>query len=76
MIRNNPTGWAGFIALRHEPVAQPKRHGNWKHGGYSKAGREAGRRLRLVTACLRRGGSSPCEGRSEPRPLSQRWGRP
>jgi hypothetical protein len=76
MIRDHPPGWAGFIVRRREPVTQPKRHGNWKNGHYSKAGRQSSREFRQVIACLRRGGPWPLEGRPEPKPLSERWGRP
>lgn len=55
MIPNRPPGWAGFIALRRKPVTPPKRHGNCKHGHWTKAGIASARELRLVLRCLRTG---------------------
>jgi hypothetical protein len=35
---NAPPGWAAFRAQRQVPTPVPaKRHGNWRHGDYSKA---------------------------------------
>lgn len=49
-------GWAAFRVLRQRPMpTPPRRHGNRKHGGYSKAGRESARWLRAWVRLLRRG---------------------
>src|SRR5690606_25960868 len=49
-------GWAAFRVLRQRPMpTPPRRHGNRKHGGYSKAGRESARWLRTWVRLLRRG---------------------
>ena len=59
MMQDRPPGWGGFVALRRKPETKPKRHGNWLHGGRSKAGREAGHDLRRVLAFLRNGTPMP-----------------
>ena len=56
MTRNRPAGWAGFIALRRRPMTQPKRHGNRKHGHWTKAGIASARELRMLLVCWRSGG--------------------
>ena len=71
VLRNAPTGWAAFRAFRQEPAPIPVRHhGNWRHGGYSREGREA---MALVRFCARlvRGGPGrlPKLGLRPPRPL-------
>jgi hypothetical protein len=53
MPSNLPSGWVAFRALRRASAKpRPTRHGNWKHGGQSRAGLEQERKLRLVLRLL------------------------
>lgn len=54
--RNAPTGWAAFRAFRQEPARQfVRRHGNWKHGDYSKSRIAGMREVRLLARIVRSG---------------------
>src|SRR6516164_7408272 len=54
--RNVPSGWQRFRLYRQEPVSIPRRrHGNWKHGNYSKQRIEDRREARLLFRILRHG---------------------
>ena len=56
-LRNAPSGWAAFRALRQTPAKiRPARHGNWRHGGRSKAFPGLMRELRFAGWLLRRPG--------------------
>jgi hypothetical protein len=53
-LRNTPTGWDAFRAFRQTPAPELQlRHGNWKHGHYSKQSIAAARKLRLCIGTLR-----------------------
>ena len=53
---NSPAGWAAFRALRQRPAPIPRRrHGNRKHGNYTKSGRASMGRVRLLARLLRTG---------------------
>jgi hypothetical protein len=48
------TGWAAFRAFRKEPAPIPtRRHGNWVHGGYSRAYIEGMRNVRRYARIAR-----------------------
>lgn len=50
-------GWKAFCVLRQEPArAAVHRHGNWKHGDYSRKRIEG---MRALRACIRDLGSAP-----------------
>ena len=54
-LRNTPTGWDAFRAFRQTPAPEfHHRHGNWKHGHYSKQSIET----RESYGCV----SARCEG--------------
>lgn len=56
MRRNNPTGWAAFRALRQTPFPLVvHRHGNFRHGRYSREGTETVRLVRTCKRMLRQG---------------------
>ena len=49
--QNTPAGWHAFRVLRQKPAAVPvRRHGNYRHGDYSKGRIES---MRLLRACVR-----------------------
>jgi len=50
-LHNAPSGWQAFRAFRQAPAPEfSGRHGNWKHGHYSKQSVE---NTRLLRACIR-----------------------
>ena len=52
-FRNVPSGWAAFRVLRQTlPKFVRRRHGNWKHGDYSKGGIADRRQLRVWVRVL------------------------
>ena len=52
-LSNKPTGWEAFRAFRKEPAPVfERRHGNWKHGCYSKEHVAGMRMVRLCTRVL------------------------
>jgi hypothetical protein len=70
---NSPAGWAAFRALRQKPAPIPRhRHGNRKHGNYSKSGRASMALIRFCARALRtgRGDLSTFYG---PQPVAPGW---
>ena len=69
-LRNTPTGWDAFRAFRQTPAPEfHHRHGNWKHGHYSKQSIADARELRLCIGTLR-GRFAQCRPRSRSGHLS------
>ena len=53
MRRNAPVGWQAFRTFRQTPARMfVRRHGNWKHGDYSKGGIADRRQLRVWVRVL------------------------
>ncbi len=70
---NSPAGWAAFRTLRQRPAPAPRRrHGNYRHGSYSKSCRESMALIRFCARALRtgRGDLSTFYG---PRPEAPGW---
>jgi hypothetical protein len=54
--QNAPTGWDAFRAFRQTPVPiTERRHGNHRHGRYSKRGIAGMREVRLLFRIVRHG---------------------
>ncbi len=53
-LRNTPSGWAYFLAFRQQPAAMFRRkHGNMRHGRYSRRGIADLRMVRILGRLLR-----------------------
>ena len=53
--------WGGFIRQRKRPTIEPKQHGNWRHGAYSKEVRHGSREVRAAIRALRGRGTLPAQ---------------
>jgi hypothetical protein len=55
-LQNVPTGWGAFRVFQQTPPPiSERRHGNFRHGHYSKRGIEGMREVRLLGRIIRHG---------------------
>ena len=60
MNSSDLSGWAAFRALRRSPAPIPtRRHGNWRHGRYSRARIEGMREFRRCVKMIRHSRRTP-----------------
>lgn len=71
--RNGLAGWPAFRASRQQPAPIPsRRHGNWKHGRYTKDRRDSARLFRALCGVLN-GRGDQLDGWTPPRWKPSGW---